>query len=68
MVRDVGAGTVTPPQDAEALADAIKYLRQNPKEAGEMGSRGREFVMEHYSWKVLVGEWLEQLNRKTQEG
>ncbi|WP_263840140.1 glycosyltransferase family 4 protein [Salinibacter sp.] len=66
MVKDVGAGLVTPPQDVEALSDAISHLRRNPKEAEEMGNKGRDFVMEHYSWKVLIGEWLEQLNRKTQ--
>lgn len=66
MLKNAGAGVVTPPQDAEALADAIEHLRQNPTEADEMGNRGRQFIMENYSWKVLIGEWLEQLNQKTQ--
>jgi glycosyltransferase involved in cell wall biosynthesis len=39
-----GAGVVVPPEDPESLANAVRWLRDNPEEASEMGRRGREFA------------------------
>jgi len=39
-----GAGVAVPPEDPDALADAIRWLSEHPVEAAEMGSRGREFA------------------------
>lgn len=66
MVKRVQAGIVTPPEDAGALVEAVRHLCSSPHEAQKMGENGRQFVVEHYSWKVLVGKWLDQLNQKTQ--
>ena len=33
------------------IAGAIKYLRDNPKKAKEMGENGRRTVLEKYNWK-----------------
>jgi glycosyltransferase involved in cell wall biosynthesis len=39
-----GAGLAVPPEDAEALAGAVRWLAANPDEAEEMGRRGRDFA------------------------
>lgn len=68
MIKDIQAGLITPPQDEGALAEAILHLRSNPERAEKMGENGREFVADHYSWKVLIEDWLEQLDRKARNG
>lgn len=59
VVRDAGAGVVTPPQDAGALADAVGALIADPDRARELGRRGRRHVEEHLSRQV-VSRRLEQ--------
>jgi glycosyltransferase involved in cell wall biosynthesis len=44
LVESVGAGVVVPPEDPDALADAVRWLHEHPEEAEEMGRRGREFA------------------------
>jgi glycosyltransferase involved in cell wall biosynthesis len=44
LVESVGAGLVVPPEDPDALAEAVRWLRAHPAEATEMGRRGREFA------------------------
>jgi glycosyltransferase involved in cell wall biosynthesis len=39
-----GAGVVAAPEDAADLARAIRWLREHPEQAKEMGRRGREFA------------------------
>jgi colanic acid biosynthesis glycosyl transferase WcaI len=56
-----GAGIVTPPEDAEALADAICRLIDNPAMAAEMGRSGRRYVEQGFSWQAIVSNWLTQL-------
>ena len=41
-------GIIVPPKDSLALAEAIKYLLSHPKEAAEMGRRGRERVFREF--------------------
>jgi len=44
LVESVGAGVVVPPEDPDALAEAVRWLRAHPEEAAEMGRRGRKFA------------------------
>lgn len=47
FVDSAGAGLVVPPENPSALADAVRWLREHPDEAGEMGRRGRAFARKH---------------------
>jgi len=62
LVAKAGAGIVTPPGDAAALADAVRKLATDPELAQQLGEAGRAWVCEHASWEVLVGSWLEQVD------
>ena len=61
LVRQSRSGIVTPPHDAEALAEAVVRLADSPGEAEAMGRRGREFVQREYSWPIVVDRWLNAL-------
>jgi glycosyltransferase involved in cell wall biosynthesis len=55
-----GGGVVCKPEDPADLARAIRHLEANRAETEEMGRRGREFVVEHYSRREQA-EKLEKL-------
>jgi glycosyltransferase involved in cell wall biosynthesis len=45
------AGALVPPADPLALAETIKNLLDHPDYAGELGRRGRQRVLTHFTWK-----------------
>lgn len=54
-VADASAGVVIPPQNAEAMAEAILQIaRLSPAERWEMGQRGRKYVEENHDFRRLA--------------
>jgi glycosyltransferase involved in cell wall biosynthesis len=51
VIDEANCGLAVPPEDAEAHADAILWLRDHPDEARTMGERGRAMVLDHYTWE-----------------
>jgi glycosyltransferase involved in cell wall biosynthesis len=54
VVEQAGAGVFVPPGDTAALASAIRGMAENPKEAQEMGRKGRRYIEEHFDRAVLA--------------
>ena len=46
------SGILVDPQDAGAVADAVRWLLEHPAEARAMGARGQAAVRERYSWRA----------------
>ncbi|EQB64155.1 MAG: group 1 glycosyl transferase [candidate division Zixibacteria bacterium RBG-1] len=44
-------GICVDPTDPGKIAEAIKYLKQNPAQAKKMGKNGREAVLKKYNWE-----------------
>lgn len=51
VVESAGCGIAVPPDDPQALADAIARLATNPPLRQEMGGRGRSAVQAEYRWE-----------------
>lgn len=51
-------GFIVKPNDSIAMADQISYLLSNPEKAREMGTRGKERVIKHFSEDCLITEVL----------
>ncbi len=61
LVQDAGSGVFVPPEDAGALADAIRSLAEQPALLESMGRSGRRYVETHYRRETLAQEYLELL-------
>jgi glycosyltransferase involved in cell wall biosynthesis len=58
-------GICVNPLNPEEIAEAVNYLYNNPKEAEEMGKRGKKAVLDKYNWtqeEQKLFEFYEKLN------
>lgn len=63
LVKEAGAGIAIPPEDPDALVEAVLRLKADPELRREMGARGRKYVQAHHDrrklarryWRVLEG-------------
>ncbi|MBM3474815.1 MAG: glycosyltransferase [Armatimonadetes bacterium] len=62
-VVDHETGLVVPPENPEALADALGYVLTHPAEARRMGEAGRRRVEEHFTVEAMVGKHVELYER-----
>lgn len=67
LVRLSECGLVVPPEDPEALAEAIVKMKQNPEALERWGNNGRDCVCRHFSSSRQV-ERIEELFRCVIEG
>lgn len=54
VVVDQQTGILVPPNDLDKLADAISHLLERPELASEMGARGYERFMKHYTPDAVI--------------
>src|SRR5438094_232785 len=59
IVEDGVSGLLVPPGDADALAAAVRRLRDDPALARRLGEAGRRRLQEEFSWDVIVTRWLD---------
>lgn len=59
-----GCGLVVSPGNAAALAKAVGYLAENPKQCREFGNAGRTFAMTHWQREKI----LEQFEKALADG
>jgi glycosyltransferase involved in cell wall biosynthesis len=64
-------GLLVPPKNVEALMTAITRLYENSKLREELGQRGRERVVQHFTWdhfrERLQGAYRTALKLKSNE-
>ena len=60
ILREAGA-QVVPPEDSEALADAIRELASDPQRRLEMGRQGRCYVEKYFDREMLAQQYRKLL-------
>ncbi|MGV0787827.1 glycosyltransferase [Mycolicibacterium sp. XJ2] len=60
-VDDGVSGLLVPPEDPEALADALIRLLSDPAEAGRMGDAGAQALSTRASWDEVAARFLQAL-------
>lgn len=68
ILRDADAGVAVEPENAEAYADAILRLADDPEARSRLGANGREFAVNHYTRKVKADLYLSYLSRVLGKG
>jgi glycosyltransferase involved in cell wall biosynthesis len=58
LVADHGVGLCVPPSDTNAIDAAIRWLREHPQRAAEMGKRGQQLVRERFNWETEASRLL----------
>jgi glycosyltransferase involved in cell wall biosynthesis len=52
---------VVPPEDPNALAAAIRFLKENREEAGRLGDNGRRVAATKFDRKVVLQNFAQRL-------
>lgn len=71
-IQKSGGGLVVPPEDSDALAEAIEKLYQSPQLLMDLGEQGRKYADQHYNFETILDKYesiLSSLNqpvRRTQ--
>jgi len=63
IIREAMAGLVTPPEDAEALADAVDTLASSADIRAQMGENGLNCVQRSFDRNILSQTYLNLLKR-----
>lgn len=50
IVEGTGCGLLVDPLNPRAIAEAVRWILEHPKEAEEMGRRGQRAIYERYNW------------------
>jgi glycosyltransferase involved in cell wall biosynthesis len=58
-----GSGFLGPPKDDNFLAEAIKTLLLNDSLRKEMGNAGRKWIVENFSWDIVIEKFEEYINK-----
>ena len=51
IVEEAQCGVLVDPLDPDAIAEAMQWMLDHPGEAAAMGARGREAILDRYSWE-----------------
>ncbi len=66
MVAEANAGISIPPEDPPALDDAVRTLAaMNQEDREQMGTRGRQYALEHLNWDNLGERYVSLCERLT---
>jgi len=67
IVEEADCGLLVDPLNAEETAKAIDWLLENPERAEQMGTNGRQAVINHYNWQNEEKKLLELYRGLTQQ-
>lgn len=59
IVQDGRTGWLVPPNDPAALAEALQQVLDHPVQAAERGARGRQDMLERFSWAKTAQRYAE---------
>jgi len=62
-IVDTDSGILIPPNDVNALAEAIIHLIENPDEMKRMGLAGYEKVENYFTWDAIISEKAKKISQ-----
>ncbi|MBV8636798.1 MAG: glycosyltransferase family 4 protein [Candidatus Eremiobacteraeota bacterium] len=61
LISEAGAGLVAEPENARAIADAMRTIANDPARREVMSRRARRLAVERFAWGSIVEEWLRSM-------
>ena len=61
VAQDAASGTTVPPEDAAAMAQALRALAADPARRAELGANGRRYAEQHLSRDAVLQRFEAQL-------
>lgn len=61
LVEAAGGGRFVPPENVDALVQAVEFAADHPDTLPKMGRSGRQYVLEHYDRAALARRYLDVL-------
>jgi L-malate glycosyltransferase len=59
IIENKKTGILVPPNEPEKLLESINYLIENPNIAKSLGHSGHDFIMNNFSWELLLPQYVE---------
>ncbi len=66
MVSKARCGIAVPPDDPQALVEAIQHLLDHPQEGSTLVKNGRAYIEEHLTWRSVAREFEQLYERSIQ--
>ena len=66
VAQDASCGVIVPPEDAKAMADALRALAADPARRAELGANGRRYAERELSRDVILSRFEAQLKALVQ--
>ena len=63
LVKDADCGVLIPPEDPQAMAQAINDLAKQPDALKRYSANGRDYVVKHFSRAQLVKQYHQLLHQ-----
>ena len=64
LIKDGETGFLVEKGNHEQIIEKISFLLENPEIAGKMGTAGRKFIEENFSWEKIAGEFINEIKRQ----
>lgn len=62
VIRDGETGLLTPPGDADRLAETLRRLLRDPALGARLARQGRDYVQEHFDWEGIAQRYAALLS------
>ena len=67
VIQNLQDGIIIAPGDIDGLANAIRYLIENPEKAAAIGKQARNKILSKYSVDIMVSNWSNFYEKLYQE-
>lgn len=67
IISRSGSGIVVEPENSKAIAQALLHLCQHREKRQAMGNKGRQFVCENYSRRILAMQYVQVIEEALRE-
>jgi len=65
-ILNLDDGSILFADSADELVEKIEWVRRHPREAAELGRRGRDFVQQKYTWEMIAEQFEREVEKHIQ--